>query len=125
MKLIYVAGPYRGKDAHAVLHNIAAARKVALKLAARGALQNPPLFPVTPHLNTESFELFLPTIDDSFWLEGTMAILQRCDAVLLVSPEAPSVSAGTKAEVEWALAHGKPVYRTLEALLDDNARGAL
>ena len=71
-------------------------------------------FPVIPHANTAHMELDLPELGDDFWLRGTMEMMERCDAVVLV-PGWES-SAGTKAEIARADALRIPVFRTLDTL---------
>ncbi len=74
------------------------------------------LFPVVPHLNTRDFENQVKKNDDQYFLDGTMAMLERCDAVLLTMPDADVVSTGTKAEVHRAHQLGIQVYRSFDAL---------
>jgi hypothetical protein len=76
MKLIYVAGPYRGATREEVGMNIAAARKVGQLCARKG------WFPVMPQANTAGFEHLAPEITDEFWLAGTLELMRRCDAVV-------------------------------------------
>lgn len=109
MQLIYIAGPYRAPDRAAIARNIAAARAEAVFAASRG------WFPVCPHLNTAHMEDDLPHLGDDYWLRGTMRIMERCHAVLLVPGW--QNSAGTLAEVSRARALSIPVYRTRELLL--------
>uniref|UniRef100_UPI0025A129B0 hypothetical protein n=1 Tax=Klebsiella pneumoniae TaxID=573 RepID=UPI0025A129B0 len=74
------------------------------------------LFPVVPHLNTRGFESQVKKNSDQYFLDGTMAMLERCDAVLLTMPDADVVSVGTKAEVHRAHQLGIQVYRSFDAL---------
>ena len=119
MKLIYIAGPYRPyTNAHGALvdtaHNISIAEMTAVHLV--DALGHLGLFPVVPHLNTRDFENQVAQNDDQYFLDGTMAMLERCDAVLLTMPNADVVSVGTKAEVHRAHQLGIQVYRSFDAL---------
>lgn len=77
MKLVYVAGPYRGKTTSEVELNIASAKQIAKLVANKGYM------PVVPHLNTQGFEHISPDIPAKFWLEGTLEMLRRCDAMVL------------------------------------------
>lgn len=119
MKLIYIAGPYRPyTNAHGALvdtaHNISIAEMTAVHLV--DALGHLGLFPVVPHLNTRDFENQVKQNNDQYFLDGTMAMLERCDAVLLTMPNADEVSSGTKAEVHRAYQLGIQVYRSFDSL---------
>lgn len=119
MKLIYIAGPYRPyTNACGALvdtaQNISHAEITAVHLV--DTLGHLGLFPVVPHLNTRDFENQVKQNDDQYFLDGTMAILERCDAVLLTMPDADVVSVGTKAEVHRAHQLGIQVYRSFDAL---------
>ena len=106
--LIYVAGPYRAATRDAIAQNIDAARVVGISAAALG------WFPVIPHANTAHMELDLPELGDDFWLRGTMEMMERCDAVVLVPGW--QNSAGTRGEIIRAEELGIPTFRTLDAL---------
>lgn len=108
MKVIYIAGKYRGPTPWAVEQNIRAAEDVAAKVIQAGHM------PLTPHKNTAHME---GLADDAFFLEGTMELLRRCDAVLCVSNWRDSV--GARAEVEEARRLGLPVFGTGTDLAHD------
>ena len=119
MKLIYIAGPYRPYTCAdgtwvGTPMNIRNAEVTAVNLV--NALGRYGLFPVVPHLNTRDFENQVEQNDDQYFLDGTMAMLERCDAVLLTMPDADEVSSGTKAEVHRAHQLGIQVYRSFDAL---------
>lgn len=119
MKLIYIAGPYRPyTNAYGALvdtaHNISIAELTAVHLV--DTLGHLGLFPVVPHLNTRDFENQVKQNNDRYFLDGTMAMLERCDAVLLTMPNADVVSTGTKAEVHRAHQLGIQVYRSFDSL---------
>lgn len=119
MKLIYIAGPYRPYTCADGMWvgtpmNIRNAEVTAVNLV--NALGRYGLFPLVPHLNTRDFENQVEQNNDQYFLDGTMAMLERCDAVLLTMPNADVVSVGTKAEVHRAHQLGIQVYRTFEAL---------
>ncbi|HGH0736986.1 TPA: hypothetical protein ACJHHA_005545 [Klebsiella pneumoniae] len=119
MKLIYIAGPYRPYTCAdgtwvGTPMNIRNAEVTAVNLV--NALGRYGLFPVVPHLNTRDFENQVEQNDDQYFLDGTMALLERCDAVLLTMPNADEVSSGTKAEVHRAHQLGIQVYRSFDAL---------
>lgn len=119
MKLIYIAGPYRPYTCAdgtwvGTPMNIRNAEVTAVNLV--NELGHLGLFPVVPHLNTRDFENQVKQNDDQYFLDGTMALLERCDAVLLTMPDADVVSVGTKAEVHRAHQLGIQVYRSFDAL---------
>lgn len=100
MKVIYIAGKYRGPNAWAVEQNIRAAEEVAARVAAMG------LMPMVVHPMTR----FIggANADEKFWVDGTKEIMRRCDAVVLVPGWGSS--AGTRAEIEEAKRLGIPVF---------------
>lgn len=114
MKLIYLAGPYRGDT----FNNIAAARVMAIDLIKL----NLDCFPVTPHLNTAFFELSLPDVDDEFWLAATLELMKKCDAILLINPHGYT-SKGTLKEVTIASKLHIPTYVTLGELENAITKG--
>ena len=119
MKLIYIAGPYRPYTCAdgtwvGTPMNIRNAEVTAVNLV--NELGHLGLFPVVPHLNTRDFENQVEQNDDQYFLDGTMAMLERCDAVLLTMPDADEVSSGTKAEVHRAHQLGIQVYRSFDSL---------
>ncbi|MCL3537631.1 hypothetical protein ACH6YM_24845 [Klebsiella pneumoniae] len=119
MKLIYIAGPYRPyTEADGTWvgtpMNIRNAEVTAVNLV--NALGRYGLFPLVPHLNTRDFENQVEQNDDQYFRDGTMALLERCDAVLLTMPNADVVSVGTKAEVHRAYQLGIQVYRSFDSL---------
>ena len=97
MKVIYVAGPFRGKTAWDVECNIRRAEELALAVSRVGAM------PMCPHTNTRFFNG-----EGQFWLDGTMELLRRCDAVVLTHDW--ERSSGARAEVAEAERIGLPVF---------------
>ena len=101
MKIIYIAGAYRGDNAWEVTQNVNAAECVAWDVARRGYM------PLCPHTNTRNFD---GTLTPEFWLEGTLELMRRCDAVVLVPGW--KMSQGTHGEIAEAKRLGIPVYYT-------------
>lgn len=95
-KLVYVAGPFRGRVAQNV--------KTAEQNAARLALHN--IGFICPHSNGIPHDKL--NISDRYWLESTMEILRRCDAVLVVGAWAESE--GTIGEIREAKRLGKKIF---------------
>lgn len=116
MKLVYIAGPYRADTSDGIVKNIKFAEEMALSLSGQG--YDLKLFPVTPHLNTARFERHVPA-GDHYWLGGTMALMEKCDVVLLTYPEAGNDSKGTSEEMKRAFELGVPVYASLDLLIQD------
>lgn len=89
MKLVYVAGPFRGPDAWAIESNIRRAETLALEAWRLGAAV------ICPHANTRFFQGAAP---DEVWLAGDLEMLRRCDAVLFT----PDWKRSMGANAEWA-----------------------
>lgn len=102
MRLVYVAGPFRGATPLAVRRNVERARDVGLQIAERGA------YPVIPHTMTSEFDQLLT---DQFWLAGTMELLRRCDAIFLIPGW--EASSGARAERVEAFVSGMPIFTQL------------
>lgn len=105
MRVIYIAGPFRGPDSWIIENNIRRAEELSLEVDKLGAMA------LCPHTNTRFFQGALP---DAFWLEGTLELLRRCDATMMVAGWERSVGArGEKAEAERL---GMPVFFNLQDL---------
>lgn len=105
--VVYVAGPYRAATRELITENIAVARSVAVATARLG------WFPLCPHTNTAHFDDDLPG-QDEFFLDGTLALMERCDAVVLINGW--RYSSGTLGEVHRARELGIPIFACLEDL---------
>jgi hypothetical protein len=107
LPLVYIAGKFTGKTRADVDQNIAAAVALALEVARIGAM------PVCPHSNTShpDFESLQPY---TFWIDGTLELLRRCDAVVMVDNWRDS--SGAKGEREEAIKLGMPVFYSVSAL---------
>ena len=105
MKVIYVAGPFRGKTAWDVAENIRQAERLAIEVARAGAM------PLCPHSNGGNFD---GTCTDKFWLDGTQELLRRCDAVILTEDWERSV--GAQGEHDLAEELGLPIFYDLDAM---------
>jgi hypothetical protein len=107
VKVVYVAGPFRGPNAWEIEENIRCAERLALDVWRLGVAC------ICPHTNTRFFQGAAP---DEVWPEGDLEILRRCDAVILT--ENWRLSSGARAEVKAAGRLGIPVFETLAALQD-------
>lgn len=102
MKLIYIAGPFRGLTPWDVEQNVRRAEEMALRVWRAGAAA------LCPHTNTRFFD---KAGDDAIFLEGTMEMLRRCDGMVLV--HGWEKSSGTRAEIREALRLGKPILHNV------------
>lgn len=109
MKVIYIAGRYTAPDSWAIENNIRAAESLAFEVAKLGAM------PLCPHTLTRFFHsTAVPT--SSFWYEGTLELMVRCDAIILVPGWEGSNS--VKLELVEAEARKMPVFDSLATLSD-------
>lgn len=105
MKIVYIAGKFRAPTGWGVEQNVRAAENVGMEVAKLGAM------PLIPHANSRFFH---GTGDEQFWVAGTLELLRRCDAVMVVSNWKDSV--GARGEVMEARERNIPVFDSLEAL---------
>jgi nucleoside 2-deoxyribosyltransferase len=109
---VYVAGPYRSASKEGIDLNIQAARHVGLLCCRKGWAA------VIPHANYATLDHCAPDLGDQFWLDATLELLKRCDAVVLCPGW--ERSSGTRDEITEAQMRGIPVYHA-EHLLPDAA----
>lgn len=95
MKRVYIAGPYTKGD---VAENVNRAIRAANLLMDAGA------YPYVPHLSHFWHLVYQRPYED--WLALDMAYLECAAAVFRIAGE----SHGADKEVEWAEAHGVPVF---------------
>lgn len=100
MKLLYLAGPYRAATIWQTHQNI----QQAMRIGAEVIQRCPGWFPVIPHANTAYMD---GLAEDAYFLGGTLELMRRCDALLVMGGEA--VSRGTKMEIEEAQWMRKPI----------------
>jgi len=113
MKVVYVAGPFRAKsqymegqqDCWEIQKNVMAAMALALEVWRLGAAA------VCPHANTMFFQ---NAAKDEVWLDGDLAILAKCDA-LMMTPDWRR-SSGARAEHDFAEARGMRIFYDLPTL---------
>jgi nucleoside 2-deoxyribosyltransferase len=106
MKVIYIAGKYRDEFPYLIWDHITTAREQATLVWQMGAVA------LCPHMNSMFLEGAASA--DAF-IEGTLELMRRCDAVL-VCPNYES-SVGTRGEIAEATKLGKPVFYRPEELL--------
>jgi hypothetical protein len=99
MKVVYIAGPFTASTHWQIELNVRHAESWALFVATCGAM------PLCPHTNTRFFHGLLTP---EFWYEGTIELLKRADAVLMV--QGWELSVGCRRERDEALKTDKPVF---------------
>lgn len=99
MKLVYIAGPFRAPTAWGIEQNIRRAETLSLEVWKLGAAA------LCPHANTRFFH---GLCTDQTWIDGTLEMLRRCDAVLVCADS--ENSSGTRGEIEEARRIGIPVF---------------
>lgn len=99
--LVYVSGPYTDHATESVERNINDARRVAIELWERGHVA------LCPHLNTAHFEQDCACTYGQY-LEGDLALLARCDAIVMLPRW--SESKGARRELDYALRRSILVY---------------
>lgn len=102
MKLVFIAAPFRAATDWQRYCNVRRAETYALQVWKLGACA------VCPQANSAHFHGEGP---DEVYLTGYLALLERCDAVLVVAQ-----SDGVAAELARAAAWDLPVFRTVEEL---------
>jgi hypothetical protein len=102
-KLIYVAGPYSGD----VERNIKRAEEVSIRLIRQG------YDVITPHKNTAGYERYEDeNINYETWMELSLNILSRCDAIYIM--KGSEQSKGTQKEIEFAKQHNIEIINEKE-----------
>jgi len=105
VKVVYVAGRFSAPDQWQRARNVRAAETLAFAVAEAGAM------PLNPLANTANF---FGTLRDEFWYDGTLELMRRCDAVVLVPGW--EGSKGVTAELREAERLELPVFHRVEQL---------
>lgn len=113
MKVVYVAGPFRCASKHVegqqdcwgIQQNVMRAMELGLEVWRAGAAA------LIPHANTMFFQNAAP---DDVWLDGDLAMLAKCDAVLMTLDWQRST--GARAEHEFAKQRGIVVLYSIGQL---------
>lgn len=106
MKVVYVAGRFSAPDQWQRARNVRAAENLAFAVAEAGAM------PLNPLANTCNFYGTLS--EDNLWYPGTLELLRRCDAIILVPGW--EGSKGVTAEIAEAKRLDIPVFERVEGL---------
>lgn len=107
MKVVYVAGKFSAPDQWQRTRNVRAAENIAYGVACMGAM------PLNPLANTCNF---YGTLDEKFWYAGTLELLRRCDALILVPGWEDSK--GVKAEIAEANRRGMPIFYRVDEIAE-------
>ncbi len=105
MKVVYIAGKFRGESRWDEVQNIRDAELYALRVWEAGAVA------LCPHLNTANFQGHLP---NETWLKGDLFLLEKCDAIFMVPGWVSSE--GSVFELQFAIEHNIPVFYHMSAL---------
>jgi len=109
--LVYVAAPYRSPTALGVLANVAWATGVSHDIMRRC----PDALAVVPQLNSAFCDELRP---EAWWLDATLELMRRCDAVLVGGAE----TEGVRGEIAEAQRLGIPVFGSLDELAEWSAK---
>lgn len=99
LRVIFIAGPFRAETHYRNRLHIRSAEAWALRVWQAGGVA------ICPHMNTANFQDEAP---DRVWLDGDLAILRRCDGILMCPGW--EKSEGSRAERTEAQAMGLDVY---------------
>jgi hypothetical protein len=99
MKTVYIAGPFRAETAWLIEENIRNAERVGLLVASMGAI------PFIPH---SMYRFFSGEKSDEYWLEATLELMRRADALVLCRGWRDS--SGSRGEFEEAKRLGMPIF---------------
>ena len=109
LKVVYIAGPFRARTPWLVEQNVRVAEQVALGVWRNGMVA------LCPHTNTRQFD-GVEGVRPELWLDGTMELMRRCDAVLMI--EGWRTSGGAVLEKREADRLGMPVFENLGDLAE-------
>ncbi len=109
IKLVYISGRFTAPTTWAIEQNIRRAEEAGMYVAECGAM------PIIPHANTRFFHGLAGT-PEKLWYEGTLELLRRCDAVVMVSGY--ETSKGAMAEYEEALRLRIPRFFVVDDRID-------
>lgn len=99
MKVIYIAGAFRGANAWEIHQNVLRAEEITAKLIGQGYAV------ICSHKMTENMQ---GLYDDQIYLDACMELIKRCDAIYML--KGWEDSEGSKEELSLALKEGKEVY---------------
>lgn len=104
MIVCYIAGPYTATDGFTVEQNIDNARKVSSEIRSND------MAAIVPHLESIGCA---DALDYDGWIEHGIAVMRKCDCLVLV--DGWEMSKGAKREVEDAKWNEKPIFFSWES----------
>lgn len=107
MIVCYVAGPFRAPSGWGIAENVHKARRFGLLVAHAG------MMPLVPHAIGEHYH---GEGTDQFWLDGTIELLARCDAIVMIPGW--RASSGSLGEYELAAELCMPILDLDESQLE-------
>ena len=108
--LVYVAGPYKARSERERRLNVERARDAAAWLVRAG------FSPFCPHTMMGGWEEYRFLVEDDF-MRVCLEHLEHCEALLAL--RGWKSSTGSRIEVEFAEAHGIPVFESLPDLIEE------
>jgi len=105
LKIVYIAGPYRGKTDDEVYENIQQARRYTKKYLQQGYAV------FCPHLNTAFFS---GVVHEDHFIQMGLEILSRCDILVLIPGWI--ASGGSQTERRFAFANNIEIIEDKENL---------
>lgn len=105
LPVVFVSGPFRAPDQWKQWQNTLAAGALGLAVWKLGAVA------LVPHLNSAFFQGAAP---DEVWLVGDLALLAKCDAIIM-TPDWER-SSGARTERATAEGLGLPIFYELDTL---------
>jgi hypothetical protein len=101
-RLIYLSGKFSDSDlVHGIEANVLRASKVGLELWKNGWAV------INPHKNTSGYQ-HVDEIGYNTWIEGDKLMVERCDAIFMLTGW--EESKGATLEREHAIRHGIPIF---------------
>jgi len=104
-KVVYVAGPFRADSHWDIEQNIRRAEELSLEIWKAGGAG------LCPHANTRFFQNAAP---DDVWLIGDLAMLAKCDALLMTNDW--KRSSGAREEHDFFEKTGRPIFYKIDDL---------
>ncbi|PZR79771.1 MAG: hypothetical protein DI537_40645 [Stutzerimonas stutzeri] len=103
--LIYVAAPYSHPVPEVVATRMDLFTRTMAKLIEQG---HHPVSPLMNHFLAEKIEVNFP-LSWQYWEEYSSKLLDRCDAMMVITMHGWEESTGVTAEIKMAIERGKPI----------------
>ena len=119
MRLIYIAGAYRAKNAYERQCNINRAWEAGAALIAHPD-NHGRVFPIIPHLNTVHYE---DLECEKYFVDGTMETMTRWDGAFNIDANEAELSEGVRGEICKAGKLNMPIFLDLDAVFYSDWEG--